>query len=57
MKNIPSTWLVLTPTVTLALVISGCVSTTLQLAQIIPLASMPRAGEPRANPPPFCALT
>ncbi len=32
MQNIPSTWLVLTPTVTLALVISGCVSTTLQLA-------------------------
>jgi Cu/Ag efflux protein CusF len=32
MKNIPGTWLVLTPTVTLALVISGCVSTTLQLA-------------------------
>ena len=31
MKNIPSTGLLLTGTVTLALVISGCVSTTLQL--------------------------
>ena len=50
MKNIPSTWLVLTPTVTLALVISGCVSTTLQLAPNHPARIDAPSGRAESEP-------